>query len=236
MALSHQPCCQNLQWSTVGLMTFWPRAQSKLLAMICTCPPLCHRHSSWRLLEQTSQPFPESAMDTKNHLSGCCPGTLSTDISHLTIIFYLQICIFSSQVAPVVKNPPANAGDMRDMGSVAGSGRFPGGGNGNPLQYSCLENPMDGSLAGRTRLKRLSAHTPSLRQVPRECGQTPVKHIFSVPSPAAWHKICAENKHWNDSQSFHYSLRQKFNFIKKIWQYRNPTSYPTDYQLFYVAI
>ena len=46
-------------------------------------------------------------------------------------------------VAIVVKNPPASAGDSRDMGSIPESGRFPGGGHGNPLQYSCLENPMD---------------------------------------------------------------------------------------------
>ena len=43
----------------------------------------------------------------------------------------------------VVKNPPANAGDTRDRGSIPGSGRSPGGGHGNPFQYSCLENPMD---------------------------------------------------------------------------------------------
>ena len=43
----------------------------------------------------------------------------------------------------MVKNPPARAGDIRDMGSVAGSGRSPEEGNGNPLQYSCLRNPMD---------------------------------------------------------------------------------------------
>ena len=41
-----------------------------------------------------------------------------------------------------VKNPPANTGDVRDAGSIPESGRFPRGGNGNPLQYSCLENPM----------------------------------------------------------------------------------------------
>ena len=46
----------------------------------------------------------------------------------------------ASQVAPVVKNPPANAGGI---GLIPGSGRFPGGGHGSPLQYSCLENPMD---------------------------------------------------------------------------------------------
>ena len=42
-----------------------------------------------------------------------------------------------------VKDPPANAGDGRDVGSIPGSGRSPGVENGNPLQYSCLENPMD---------------------------------------------------------------------------------------------
>ena len=43
----------------------------------------------------------------------------------------------------VVKNPPANAGNARDMGSIPGLGRYPGVGNDNPLQYSCLENSMD---------------------------------------------------------------------------------------------
>ena len=49
----------------------------------------------------------------------------------------------ASQVALVVKNPPANPGDIRDKGLIPGSGRSPREGNGNPLQYSCLENPMD---------------------------------------------------------------------------------------------
>ena len=43
----------------------------------------------------------------------------------------------------MVENPPANAGDTGDMDLIPGSGRFPGYGNGNPLQYSCLKNPMD---------------------------------------------------------------------------------------------
>ena len=49
----------------------------------------------------------------------------------------------ASQVAPLVKNLPANAGDVRDAGSIHGPGRSPGGGPGYPLQYSCLENPMN---------------------------------------------------------------------------------------------
>ena len=43
----------------------------------------------------------------------------------------------------MVKNPPANTGDIRDTGLIPGSGRPPGGGHGNPLQDSCLENPLD---------------------------------------------------------------------------------------------
>ena len=74
----------------------------------------------------------------------------------------------ASQVAWVVKKPPANAGDVRDMGSIPGLGRSPGEGIGYPLQYSCLENAM-GSRAwqamvhritqSQTWLKWLSTHT-----------------------------------------------------------------------------
>ena len=72
----------------------------------------------------------------------------------------------------MVKNPPAYAGDIRDVGSIPGSGRSPGEENGNPLQYSCLERPHgQWSLVGyclnrveksRTQLKRLSMHIQRL--------------------------------------------------------------------------
>ena len=52
----------------------------------------------------------------------------------------------ASQVALVIKNPPANSGDIRDMGSISGSRRSSGGGHGNPFQYSCLENPIDSGV------------------------------------------------------------------------------------------
>ena len=70
-------------------------------------------------------------------------------------------------MALLVKNPPASAGDIRDMGSILGLGRSPGEGHGNPLQYSCLENPMDkgARLAivhrvaqSQTQQKQLSTH------------------------------------------------------------------------------
>ena len=58
---------------------------------------------------------------------------------------YMYICALMGcfQVALAVKNLPAKAGDIRDKGSIPASGRSPGGGNGHPFQYSCLENPMD---------------------------------------------------------------------------------------------
>ena len=59
------------------------------------------------------------------------------------IIQRVTIRVWASQVALVVKNLPANAGDVRDVGSIPGMKRSPGGGHGNPLQYSCLENHMD---------------------------------------------------------------------------------------------
>ena len=74
----------------------------------------------------------------------------------------------ASQVVLVVKNPCASAGEVRDMGSIPGLERSPGGGHGNPLQYSCLENPMDRgtwwttvhrAAKSRTLLKQLSTHT-----------------------------------------------------------------------------
>ena len=59
------------------------------------------------------------------------------------IPFLLEYKDRASQVALVVKNLPANAGDVRDLGPIPGWGRSPGVGNDNPLQFSCLENPTD---------------------------------------------------------------------------------------------
>ena len=68
----------------------------------------------------------------------------------------------------MVKNLPAKAGDIREPGSIPGSGRSPGGGHGNPLQYSYMKNPMDRGAwramvhrvaKSQTRLKQLSTHT-----------------------------------------------------------------------------
>ena len=72
---------------------------------------------------------------------------------------------WASQVALVAKKLPANAGDIRDLGSISGLGKSLGGGNGNPLQYSYLENPMDrgtwwATVHGVTRVGHDLATTP----------------------------------------------------------------------------
>ena len=76
--------------------------------------------------------------------------------------------MWTSHVVRVVKNPPANAGHLRDSGLIPGSGRSPGRGHGNSLQYSCLENPMERGAwwvivhrvtKRQTWLKRLKTHT-----------------------------------------------------------------------------
>ena len=85
-----------------------------------------------------------------------------------TVFFLLPVKnLGASHVVLVVKNPPASAGDIRDMNSIPGLGRPPGGGHGNPLQYSCLEKPMDRGVwratvhrftQSWTWLKQLSTH------------------------------------------------------------------------------
>ena len=65
-------------------------------------------------------------------------------------------------MALVVKSPPANAGDIRDVGSIPGSGRSLGEGNGNALWYSCLENPMDRGAWWATVQRVAESHTQQL--------------------------------------------------------------------------
>ena len=72
------------------------------------------------------------------------------------------VCLWASQAALVVKNPPVKTGDIRDVGSIP-SGRFPGRGYGNPLQYSYLENPMDRG-AWRVTVHRVSKSRARLKR------------------------------------------------------------------------
>ena len=91
----------------------------------------------------------------------------------------LILGVWVSQVVLVVKNSPASAGDIRDVGSIPGSGRSPGGGRDNPLQCSCLENPMDrgawrptvhGVTKGQIQLKWLRTHALGVGEWQRKNG------------------------------------------------------------------
>ena len=112
-------------------------------------------------------------------------------MSESSVLACLHAVTGDSQVALVIKNLPANTGHVRDAGLIPGSGRFPGGGNDNPLQYSCLENPMDrgawwatvhGVSRSRTRLKRLS--TQLLRNGHKWGG--------SAPLGVLWHPLLSQ--------------------------------------------
>ena len=67
----------------------------------------------------------------------------------------------------MIKNQPSNGGDIKDMGSIPGSGRFPGGGNDSPLQYFCLENPID-----------RGAWKATVHMVAK--SQTLLKHVYAL--------------------------------------------------------
>ena len=91
----------------------------------------------------------------------------SQRVGHNWATFTYSLKCYLNLGGPVVKNLPANAGDVRDAGSIPGLGGSPGGGHGNPLQYPCLENPVDrgacwatahGVIQSQTRLKWLSIH------------------------------------------------------------------------------
>ena len=90
-------------------------------------------------------------------------GTLHTNFP---CVFYL----WASEEALVVRKLPASAGDERDVGSIPGWGRSPGGGHGNPLQNSCLENPMDRG-AWQYTVHGVTKSGPQLKQLsPRRCA------------------------------------------------------------------
>ena len=88
---------------------------------------------------------------------------------------FFFVAYWASQVAQLVKNPSASAGDTRDAGSIPGSERSAGGGNGNPLQYSCLGNPLDrgawwAAVCGVAESQtRLSTHWLWLTDKPMVC-------------------------------------------------------------------
>jgi len=118
------------------------------------------------------------------------------------LFFGCDIKIGTSRVARVVKNLPANAGDIRDSDLILGSGRYPGEGNGNSLQYFCLGNPTDreawwaivhGVAKSQTRLKRLStAHNATMGPGPTSwtCNIYSSTGTHVKKDPRDWFNVC----------------------------------------------
>ena len=131
---------------------------------VCGVPQLCLFVNPWTVAHQvplslgfswqkywSGMPFPTRG-DFPNpgmELASLASPTLAAEFFTISTTWEAHIGLWhhpipcASQVAPWVKNPPASAGDTRDVGSVPGSGRSPGAGHGYPLQCSCLESPMD---------------------------------------------------------------------------------------------
>ena len=116
--------------------------------------------------------WPQLLNDVCNFLKNANKRTLKIntekEVSYAMIVYLESYNLCGTQVALVVKNLPANEQDLRDAGSVPGLGRSSGEGNGDPLQYSCLENPMDRGTwrvtvhrvtKSQTRLMWLHTHT-----------------------------------------------------------------------------
>ena len=107
---------------------------------------LCHP----LLLSSCLQSFPESGSFRRQILYHCVTWETRVQPSQARskILSKPHTVRQASQIALMVRYPPGNSGDIRDTGSIPGSGRFPGGGHGNPLQYSCLENPWTEETGG----------------------------------------------------------------------------------------
>ena len=134
------------------------------LTHTCSIPWTSTSWEIYQMLRSTSPFFPVEAI---LKLDGHWSSNLSYQVS---VVTELEVSIEkcgASWVAPVLKNPPANAGDKRDAGLIYVSERSPGEGHGNLLQYSCLENSMDREAwqatvhkvtKSQTRLKQLNVH------------------------------------------------------------------------------
>ena len=141
--------------------------------------------------------WPKNSFDFFRNIFCKSPNELFGQSNSLkTAIDNMYMNGWASQVALVIKNPSTNPRDVRDMGSITGSGRSPGGGHNNPLQCSFLENPKDRGAwratvhkvsKSRTRLKHLSMQAQM-----NGCSFVPVKlYQQKQAGGQIWLKSCS---------------------------------------------
>ena len=158
--------------------------------------------SSFRLIKSSVS----SSLDCSSKLLAGKATTCSLWV-FLSPHLYTLMLLLGFPGGLVGKEPACNAGDAGDMGSIPGSGRSPGGGHSNPLQYSCLENPMDRGAwwaiahnsQSQTRLKWLSMHASFSHLMKNKkkqiillilCFSTVVIYPFPSPQPGAMQGLC----------------------------------------------
>ena len=129
----------------------------------------------------------------------------------------------ASQVARVVKNPAANAGDIRVAGLIPGSGRSPGGGNDNWLQYSYLENPMDRG-AWRSMVQRVAKSQIWLKWLGLACTkENKISLFFNTTSSFIalflTHSIYSANTCWINEALADFSVLPKYDLYYSVPQH-----------------
>ena len=149
----HPSACRVARKGVLTLMQLYLLNKLRRANIVSSPPARCHllkiKPRASKRCNLHMLPSPQAQLRYLNHLHlrhqtllAPTPGKVSrTGWDQMTALPSAHH--WASQVALVIKNLPANAGDVRDMGLIPGSRRCPGEENGNPLQYLCLENPMD---------------------------------------------------------------------------------------------
>ena len=193
---------------------------SGLLSFICSTPPLLGlqefwtaavgaTHIAWAFLQ--APPSAGAALALSHHFGRMsCPRR-------------------GSQVVLVVKNLPPDTGDIREWSSIPGPGRSSGGGCGNPLQYSCLENPMDRG-AGRAAVHRVTQGQTRLKRPALACLPEGGFLLSWVPLPPLCCVQAVAQYSWHSQLSS--DVSEFVRSLPQIWaeEGRNPT-YGTSLKL-----
>ena len=137
----------------------------------------------------------------KSALYAASPLSVWPFTSELTFLGFILIGLWGLNKIPLIKwhdmgfpvgasgkEPPANAGDLRNAASVPGSGRSPGRGHGNPLQYSCLENPMDRG-AWQSTVHRVAKSQTRLNDRACTFQSVAFPRLTETLTPASWHPL-----------------------------------------------